>query len=230
MFMETVQINGKDYLVELILKNRGRTATARLRDGRIIIRIPKRAPISERRELYENLLKRAASSIAKGRWKEKRKIRLEDRERLTILGKDYEIQILEGKNKRMKIKNDKLLIRTPDGIAGMEKRIGKLFLPEVENRLMELNNQYFDSEINSVSLRNSRTRWGSCSTNGRISLSARLLFAPPEILDYVIIHELAHTKVKSHGKRFWGIVEQILPDHKERRAWLRKNDSEMPVL
>ena len=228
--METVHINGKDYPVELILKNRGRTASARLRDGRIVIRIPKRAPEHERIELYENLLKRVARSIAKGRLKEKKKIKLEDGSKLTIIGRDYEVKILEGKNKRMKIEDDRILIRTPDGTKGMEKRIGKVFLPEVEKRLMELNELYFQAEISSVSLRNNKTLWGSCSTNGRISLSARLLFAPPEILDYVIIHELAHTKVKSHGKRFWEIVEKILPDHRERRAWLRKNDSEIPLI
>ncbi len=222
--METIQINGKDYPVELILKNRGRAATARLRDGKIVIRIPKRAPKHERIEVYENLLKRIARSIAKGRWKEKKKIKLEDGNKLTILGKDYEVKIIEGKNKRMKIEDDKILIRTPDGTYGMEKRIGKLFLPEVEGRLRELNELYFQAEISSVSLRNNKTLWGSCSTNGRISLSARLLFAPPEILDYVIIHELAHTKVKNHGKRFWSIVEKAMPDHKERRTWLRKNE------
>jgi len=228
--METVQINGKNYPVEFILKNSGRSATARLREGKIVIRIPKRAPNHERIELYENLLKRVARSIAKGRWKEKKKIKLEEGNKLTILGRDYEVKILEGKNKRIKLEENKILIRTPDGTDGMEKRFGKLFLPDVEKRLMELNDLYFDSEITSVSLRNSRTRWGSCARDGRISLSTRLLFAPPKILDYVIVHELAHTKVKSHGKRFWGIVEKILPDHKERRIWLRKNDPEIPVI
>lgn len=227
--METVHINGKDYPVELILKNRGKAATARFSEGKIIIRIPRRAPLPERKELYENLLKRASRSIAKGRWKEKKKIKLENGEKLSILGKEYEIRVLEGRNKRMRIENNRLLVRTPDGTSGMEKRMAKLFLPEVEKRLVELNGLYFGSDIASVKLRNCRTRWGSCASNGRISLSSRLLFVPPEILDYVIIHELAHTKVKSHDKRFWDIVESILPDHKERRTWLRKNDANIPV-
>jgi len=228
--METIQINGKDYPVELILKNKGRMATARFRNGKIIIRIPKRAPAYERKELYENLLRRTASSIAKGKWKEKKKLKLEDGEKIRILGKEYEVKVVEGKNKKMKFAEDTLVIRTPGGTAGMEKKIHKHFLHYVESRLRELNELHFKEEINSVSLRNTKTRWGSCSSNGRISLSSRLLLAPPEILDYVIIHELAHTKVKSHGKRFWSIVENIMPDHKERRQWLRKNDSNIPVI
>jgi len=228
--METIQINGKDYHVELILKDRGRTATARFRNGKIIIRIPKRAPAYERKELYESLLRRTVNSIAKGKWKEKKKLKLIDGEKIEILGKEYEVKVTEGKNKKMKFTEDTLMIRTPGGTAGMEKKIHKHFLHYVESRLRELNELHFKEEINSVSLRNTKTRWGSCSSNGRISLSSRLLLAPPEILDYVIIHELAHTKVKSHGKRFWSIVENIMPDHKERRQWLRKNDSNIPVI
>lgn len=228
--METIQINGKDYPVELILKNKGRTATARFRNGKIIIRIPKRAPAYERKELYENLLRRTANSIAKGKWKEKKKLKLEDGEKIRILGKEYEVKVVEGKNRKIKFAKNTLVIRTPGGTAGMEKKLHKHFLHYVESRLRELNELYFKEEINSVSLRNTKTRWGSCSSNGRISLSSRLLFAPPGILDYVIVHELAHTKVKSHGKRFWSIVEGIMPDHKERRAWLKKNDSNIPII
>lgn len=228
--METIQINGKDYPVELILKNRGRTATARLRDGKIIIRIPGRALAYERKRIYENLLRRTASSIAKGKWKEKKKIKLKHGEKIEILGREYEVKVVGGKNRKIKFDENTLIIRTPGGTAGMEKKLHKHFLHYVESRLRELNELHFKEEINSVSLRNMKTRWGSCASNGRISLSSRLLFAPPEILDYVIIHELAHTKVKSHGKRFWSIVEGVMPDHKDRRTWLRKNDSNIPII
>ncbi|NYZ76827.1 DUF45 domain-containing protein [Candidatus Micrarchaeota archaeon] len=227
--METVHINGKEYPVELILKNRGRSASARLRDGKIVIRIPKRAPESERTKIYENLRARCIRSIEKGRWREKKKLKLEHGGKVQILGKEYEVKVIEGKNRKVKIDGNMIIARTPDG-NGIAERLGRAFLPEVEKRTRELNATHFNSEIASISLRNNRMRWGSCGRDGRISLSTRLLFTPPEILDYVIVHELAHTKVKSHGERFWGLVAKAMPDHADKRAWLRKNDSEIPTI
>jgi len=72
-------------------------------------------------------------------------------------------------------------------------------------------------------LSSARTRWGSCSAGGTISLVWRLMMAPPEIIDYLIIHELAHTKEKNHSLAFWRLVEELVPDYKEKRRWLRVN-------
>lgn len=227
--METVHIDGRDYAVELILKNHGRTASARFRDGRVIIMIPRRAPECERREIYENLLKRAARSIANGRWRERKKLELRNGDVLTILGKEYEFSVREGRNRKIKIEGDTIVARTPDENRITEK-LGKLFLPEIEKRVHEINEMHFGAKISSVSLRNNRNRWGSCARSGRISLSTRLLFVPPEILDYVIVHELAHTKVKSHGKRFWQLIAKAMPDYLAKRRWLTDNDSEIPYI
>lgn len=68
-----------------------------------------------------------------------------------------------------------------------------------------------------------RTRWGSCSAKGTISLTWRLVMAPPEILDYVIVHELAHLKVKNHSSAFWKVVETYLPGYQNQRKWLKQN-------
>lgn len=68
-----------------------------------------------------------------------------------------------------------------------------------------------------------RTRWGSCSGKGTVSFAWRLIMAPPEIIDYVIIHELAHTKEKNHSRAFWNLVAHYIPDYKEKRCWLRAN-------
>ena len=67
-----------------------------------------------------------------------------------------------------------------------------------------------------------RTRWGSCSTNGTLSFSWRLIMTPLNVVDYVIIHELAHTVHHNHSKRFWKLVEKLMPDYKERRKLLRE--------
>jgi len=71
-------------------------------------------------------------------------------------------------------------------------------------------------------IRAQRTRWGSCSTRGTISLNWRLMQAPPEILDYVVVHELCHLLVPNHSPRFWAEVARVLPDWRRQRAELRR--------
>ena len=71
-----------------------------------------------------------------------------------------------------------------------------------------------------IVLSHARTRWGSCSPDSGIRLSWRLMWAPLEVLDYALVHELAHLKVKNHSSKFWTLVEQLLPDYKKHKKWL----------
>ncbi len=72
-----------------------------------------------------------------------------------------------------------------------------------------------------VSIRNQKTRWGSCSAKNDLSFNYRIAFLPPELADYIIVHELAHTREHNHSPRFWAVVGAVLPMHKEYRRTLR---------
>ena len=78
-----------------------------------------------------------------------------------------------------------------------------------------------------ISIRDQRTRWGSCSSLGNLSFNWRLVMAPPTILQYVVIHELAHLFEPNHSKDFWAIVAKYYPDYNQARAWLRKNSTSL---
>ncbi len=78
-----------------------------------------------------------------------------------------------------------------------------------------------------ITVRDAKTRWGSASRKGRLSLSWRLVLAPPEALDTVVVHELAHLRYFGHGPRFWGLVASRRPDHVEWRTWLREHSVEL---
>ncbi len=78
-----------------------------------------------------------------------------------------------------------------------------------------------------VAIRDPRTRWGSASREGRLMLSWRLVLAPPEALETVVVHELAHLRVFGHGPRFWSLVAERRPDHAEWRRWLRRHSYEL---
>lgn len=78
-----------------------------------------------------------------------------------------------------------------------------------------------------ISVRAAKTRWGSCSGQGNLNFHWKLVLMPPEILDYVVVHELAHRKEMNHSQRFWSEVEKILPDYKKRRTWLKEYGSKV---
>ncbi len=83
----------------------------------------------------------------------------------------------------------------------------------------------FSKQLNllpsTVKINSSRTRWGSCSSKGSINFSWRLMLADDALIDYVVVHELAHLKELNHSKKFWAIVESVLPDYKERKKGLK---------
>ena len=74
-----------------------------------------------------------------------------------------------------------------------------------------------------LAIRNQRTRWASCSSNGTMSFNWRLLLAPEPVLDYVVWHEVCHLQVMDHSPRFWALVARYCPDHREHARWLRRH-------
>jgi len=80
-----------------------------------------------------------------------------------------------------------------------------------------------------LSIRDQRTRWGSCSSRGNLSFNWRLVMAPPTVLRYVVIHELTHLFEPNHSKDFWAVVARYDPDFKRSRTWLRKNSTALRV-
>ena len=83
-------------------------------------------------------------------------------------------------------------------------------------------NQFYGYQYRRVSIRNQKTSWGSCSENGNLHFSYKLYFLPPALCDYIIVHELCHLEELNHSPAFWRLVEQGLPDYKERRRLLRQ--------
>lgn len=82
-------------------------------------------------------------------------------------------------------------------------------------------------EYRAITLRDTRSRWGSCTSDGRLMFSWRLAMAPPEVLVYVAAHEVAHLAHMDHSPRFWAQVEALMPGHKPYRDWLRRHGNEL---
>lgn len=228
--MDSVTINGRQYAIMRIATG-NRNATARLRDGAIVIGLPSRWPASERERVGADLLRRAVRAIEDGRWKnEKGKARFFHGQRVRALGREYEISITPGGRFGAISRDGRIDVRAaehPEADARISelvrREITRELMPQLAGRVEHLNQLHFQATIPKITVRDNLSRWGSCAPDGAISLNFRLLFMPEDVLDYVIIHELAHTRYRSHGPRFWALVEKALPDHRQRRKWLKEN-------
>jgi predicted metal-dependent hydrolase len=111
------------------------------------------------------------------------------------------------------------LVRTAMGAADRPGVLARA-REELPSRLLEWASR-LGLQVRAVSVRNQRTRWGSCGRNGRICLNWRLLLMPDWVRDYVLVHELMHLKRLDHSPRFWALVGAAYPRYREARAWLR---------
>jgi predicted metal-dependent hydrolase len=100
----------------------------------------------------------------------------------------------------------------------LKQHAAKILTPHVDEAARALGQQ-----VARLSFRDQRSRWGSCSGNKTISLSWRLLFAPPEVAHYVCVHEVAHLLHMNHSPAFWKVVARLCPNYKVHRKWLRTN-------
>ncbi len=98
------------------------------------------------------------------------------------------------------------------------KRIG-----ELKSIIDQLNQKHLNQKVNKIFFKNNKSNWGSCSKQGNINISTRLLFAPTDVLEYVCIHELSHLIEHNHSPQFWELVEKSMPTYKEKEKWLKEN-------
>ena len=117
-------------------------------------------------------------------------------------------------------------LRVTEGAADLrpviEKLLRQMATRELSLRAMELASQH-GFTVNRVTVRNQRTRWGSCSRRGTISLNWRLIQTPDYVRDYIALHELAHLRHMNHSRRFWQEVELLCPDYRNAERWLKQN-------
>ena len=163
-----------------------------------------------------------------------RVIHYHNNEFFEIYGKQFKLVIFDSDRKTAggKLKEGRYVeLKIPSGVEEYDKQrvIGQLlsrifsdyFHPAILERVNYFNNKFFNEVITGVKLKNNQSNWGSCSTKGNINLSSRLLFAPQDVIDYVIVHELSHLKEMNHSSRFWKIVRDVMPNYLEKEEWLK---------
>ncbi len=142
--------------------------------------------------------------------------------RLPVAGEEVEVALLDGSRRAPRLEDGRLIVPGP-GVPG--PRIAAFLKARARDALVPAAQHYagiLGRRPTAISLRDTRSRWGSCSNRGRLSFSWRLAMAPPEVLDYVAAHEAAHLVEMSHAAHYWDLVERILPDYRRHRTWLKR--------
>ena len=194
-------------------------------DGEVIVTLPKKA--AERR---------AAEAVRELRpWIDRRKAALARaaaevaREPGTVpyLGANLRL-VPEPGRERVHRRGDALLVPQGDATAAIERWYRRRARAEIAPRL-DAATARAGTGYKGLTIRGQRTRWASCSSNGGMSFNWRLLLAPPEILDYVVEHEVCHLEVMDHSPRFWALLESRVPDWRVHAAWLRRYGSTLTL-
>ena len=234
---DAVEIEGRAYRIMRETTLSGR-AVARLRGNDIIITLPLFIRGRRAAEIFADLKARMIKRIARNHGVPFRKadIVFTNNQTVAILGNQFTILAVQDASRKRstaRLQGQTIKIRTVQfpteeqskwHVSNLARRvIASAVLPKIEERVRSINNGHFNSEIGKIRLKDNMSNWGSCSRDNNINLDFRLLFAPADILDAVIAHELAHTKHRNHSKAFYAALLGAMPDYKERRRWLRLN-------
>ncbi len=200
----------------------------------VMIRLAANQPIEEKKKHIDHFLKWAKGKLDKNPqlldYLPQRQYA--NGEVLNVGKHTFRINIFYHDNPKStaKLFNDQIVLSLARGLSKeaedstnsylVARCLAKFFTPLVTERINELNRKYFGKTINSVKLKYNISNWGSCSTQGNINISVRLMFAPEEVVDYVLIHELAHLVHANHSARFWALVEKIDPTYQEKEKHL----------
>jgi predicted metal-dependent hydrolase len=122
-------------------------------------------------------------------------------------------------------------------VSGMPEHLGRrlaTFLKKEAradlDRLVALHAGSIRAKVASISMKDTRSRWGSCSVDGNLSFSWRIVMAPPMVIDYLAAHEVAHLKEMNHGPHFWALCGKLCPHMEEAKAWLKRHGSQLHAI
>jgi hypothetical protein len=146
-------------------------------------------------------------------------------EMFLFLGRSYPLQIVENGNITIE-RSDRLYV-SAELIPEIRNRIKRWYIEEARKEI-PARCMWFSIKTGhvptSIRITDARQRWGSCTHKGGLNFSWRLIQAPLDIVDYVVVHELVHISQPDHSRKFWNKVKEILPDYERRRKWLRENE------
>jgi hypothetical protein len=225
-------MDGFDFQVEVKRTSRKKSASISLQRDSVRISVPRFISDTTIRELIDKrtpwIKKKLTEYSLRKAIKPKEYV---SGEMFPYLGRNYQLAVIDGTNNSVKLIGG-CLVTTIDRNKSNNKNSPKILLEnwykiKAEKKLSE-KTDYFSKLIGvypkSLIVKNYKSRWGSCSINGNLSYNWRIILAPNNIVDYVVVHELCHLLEHNHSKRYWQHVENYFPEWRNSRNWLRQNN------
>ena len=154
--------------------------------------------------------------------------------RICVEGSAYSLELVRSSRIRMELEGGICRLQLPEPEneaqvrAALKQALSKMALVRIRERL-EFYAPRIGVNFGRVTIRDQRSRWGSCSAKHNLNFNWKLIMAPPQVLNYVVIHELCHLIEFNHSPRFWGLVEKQMPEYADWKKWLDRHGSELGV-
>lgn len=230
-----VRLQGEFVEYELRRSSR-RTIGFTIDEGGLTLTAPNRVSLAQVDaalvERADWIVRKLAEWRERGRRHDRLSVRWEHGGRLPYLGETLVIEIEQGRRRTPRREGDVLRIGLAvEPSAEIVRDTAHGWLKTQARSLFTARLEHYAARHGTAprrwALSSARTRWGSCSADGSIRLNWRLVHFPPDIVDYVICHELAHLREMNHGPRFWKAVGELFPDYERARHWLRNHPGEI---
>lgn len=221
---EHLRVGGRTVRLAMVRNQRARRYVLRLQpDGSARVTVPRGGTKEEARRFAERQTDWIERQLVRQATQPSRPRSWEVGGEIYFRGERVRVEaVADGGNKQVRFGTETLHVPSTAGDLrpAIERHLWKLAARELPPRVLELADLHGLS-VSRVSIRNQRSRWGSCSRRGTISLNWRLVQAPASVRDYIIIHELMHRLEMNHSSRFWARVEQACPDYAASERWLK---------
>lgn len=202
------------------------------RDGTVSLRVPKGTSDVRVEKILESRRKWIYKSLAEWRLLNAARVQRQyvNGEGFLYLGRSYRLRLLDRAATALTLKGGyfQLHVKGGDCAKHFKDFYREKGLSHIPTRV-----EYFAKrlglDVRGIRVMELKNRWGSCSNNRYLNFHWKCMMAPLTVIDYIIVHELAHLRHKRHTKAFWGEIDKVLPDYKERIEWLRSNGSGMSL-
>lgn len=230
--IRTLKVNKHTLLFEVIYSSRRTLGISVNRAGEIVARAPQGVSLQQIDRFmtdHANWIVKQQRRAADRRQEQPVKLTYKDGETLYLLGKPLQLQVITGKNGSIQVSDGAISVAVKaDANAGaVERAVMRWYRLQAEalfNERLALQFarvRHWKVTPLPLAIRRMKTRWGSCNSKGKITLSLRLMQAPVELIDYVILHELCHLREMNHGRGFYKLLAEICPDWRVRKSALK---------
>ena len=205
------------------------------RDGKVSVLVPEELSNSQVEELLEGKRKWIYRNLAE--WEDLNATRVQrdyvNGEGFMYLGRSYRLKLVDEQEAPLLLKDGYFCLLSNNGSAPNADNAFKNFYRDKGKRKIPERVAYYQDrmgvEANVVKIMELKNRWGSCTPEGNMNFHWKCMMAPSSVIDYIVVHELAHLIHSNHTQAFWNEVDKVMPDYADRKEWLRQNGAGMDL-